>query len=92
MWGMFAYRMELLELLQQFVTTLPTWGVYGVLAFTALYATLELVSIPVLPLTVSSGAVWGACAALRGCHAALPARGGAGARRCVGRWCHGVHS
>lgn len=60
--SLFAYRMELLNLLQLFCTTLPTWGLAGILAFVALYATLELISVPVLPLTASAGAIWGACA------------------------------
>ena len=60
--SLFAYRMELLNLLQLFCMTLPTWGLAGILAFVALYASLELISVPVLPLTVSAGAIWGACA------------------------------
>jgi len=55
-----ADREEVMTLLREFVSVLPAMGPKGLGLFSALYFLLEMLSIPVLPLTISAGVMFGA--------------------------------
>lgn len=55
----FQYQEEIKSGLQYFTTVVDDWGPLGYLAYMTVYAGLEVLAVPAIPLTMTAGVLFG---------------------------------
>jgi hypothetical protein len=59
MGGGYIFRGQIKHFLDFFIQAVDDWGVWGYLAYAAVYAGLEVLAVPAIPLTMTAGAIFG---------------------------------
>lgn len=59
MGGGYVFRGQIKHFLDFFIQAVDDWGVWGYLAYAAVYAGLEVLAVPAIPLTMTAGAIFG---------------------------------
>lgn len=59
MGGGYLFRGQIKHFLDFFIQAVDDWGVWGYLAYAAVYAGLEVLAVPAIPLTMTAGAIFG---------------------------------
>lgn len=59
MGGGYLFRGQIKHFLDFFIQAVDDWGIWGYLAYAAVYAGLEVLAVPAIPLTMTAGAIFG---------------------------------
>lgn len=57
--GGYVCRGQIKHFLDFFIQAVDDWGIWGYLAYAAVYAGLEVLAVPAIPLTMTAGAIFG---------------------------------